>query len=115
MGATHAGGYGGGHGSGRPGVGRGGMGARPPRRGFDDNLPRAPHFPHVRDDHRHRHERDVLIPVGDGYPYYDEYPDEGYPPAEEPAPAERPSPRRHSGYCDVSNSYPQFCVWKDGP
>jgi hypothetical protein len=85
------------------------MGARPPRRAFDDNRPRARRLAHVRDDRGHRHEGEILTSV-DGYPYYDEYPD-AY--AEEPA--ERPSPARHSGYCDVSNSYPQFCVWKDGP
>jgi len=50
---------------------------------------------------------------GDPYWYgYDE--DYGY----DPRYSYAPSPRgyQHSGYCDVtSHSYPQFCVWKEGP
>jgi len=48
---------------------------------------------------------------GYGYPYDDGY---GYGYEEQEQHNPRGSP--HSGYCDVSShSFPQFCVWKEGP
>lgn len=60
---------------------------------------------------RHRHHDDGFLPGAYyGYPYYDDV--YGY--DEEEQYTRRGSP--HSGYCDVtSHSFPQFCVWKDGP
>ena len=41
-----------------------------------------------------------------GLPYY------GY----DPRYSYKPSPYPNGGHCDVSShSYPQYCVWKDGP
>ena len=45
-------------------------------------------------------------------PYYDTYVEPDDARAPRAAAAAGPS---HSGYCDVSGSYPQNCVWKDGP
>ena len=61
-----------------------------------------------------RHDRRHFFPYvagvpGDDWYWYDQ--DYGY---ESPGPYRRGA--QHSGYCDVSsNSYPQNCVWKEGP
>ena len=49
------------------------------------------------------------------YPYGDEYDlDYGYDPHYSYNPY--PSGYPNAGHCDVSShSYPQYCVWKDGP
>ena len=64
-------------------------------------------------DHRFahgHHGRRGFFPYFDTYPYDDED-DQHY--SYNPNPSGYP----HSGYCDVSprSSYPQYCVWKDGP
>jgi hypothetical protein len=66
-------------------------------------------FPHRRDDRRR------FFPYVAGVPYDDWYWDDrdyGDPYASDTS----PRGRQHSGYCDVSpHSYPQNCVWKEGP
>ena len=48
-------------------------------------------------------------------PYYDTYVEDDYERGAREAHG-RPAGVQHSGYCDVSShSYPQDCVWKDGP
>jgi hypothetical protein len=67
-------------------------------------------FSDPRSAHGRRHRRDFFPFLGgDPYWWYDQ--DYGY-----EAGYSYPRGYWHSGYCDVSpRSYPQDCVWKDGP
>ena len=69
-------------------------------------------------DHRFahgQHGRRGFFPYLGAYPYGDEYDlDYGYDPHYSYNPY--PSGYPNAGHCDVSShSYPQYCVWKDGP
>ena len=58
---------------------------------------------------RHRGRGFPIGYLGDPYWY-------GYDQDYEYEPGSYPGGYRHSGYCDVSpRSFPQDCVWKDGP
>jgi hypothetical protein len=110
--AVAAGGHGGGHmggfhGGGFHGGGR--VGAAFPRGGFGIGHFAGRHF----GGRRFAHGRHALGGFVYGDPFYDWYGyDQDY---EYPAGYGAPRRYRPSGYCDVSHTYPQYCVWKDGP
>jgi len=103
MAGSHAGGHVGGFGGGArlgSGVPRGGEfgGGRFVGRRFGDH----------RFGHGHRG-RGGFFPYVSAYPFYDEDDvDEGH------VPHHSYNPYPNGGHCDVSHSYPQTCVWKDG-
>jgi hypothetical protein len=103
--AGHVGGFGGG--------GRIGTGV-PRGREFGRGRFVGRRFGDHRFAHGH-HGRRGFFPYLYAYPYDDEYDlDYGYDPHYSYGP--NPTGYPHSGYCDVSpRSYPQYCVWKDGP
>jgi hypothetical protein len=79
---------------------------------FDDPFARTPFDDRAAHGRRH-HFSDFVngVPYGDWY-WYDE--DWGYDAREEAGPRRRGY--HHSGYCDVApHTFPQNCVWKEGP
>jgi len=105
-----AGGHVGGHVGGSGGGGHHGTGVR---RGGEFGGGRfvGRRFGDHRFAHGH-HGRRGFFPYFDAYPYDDAYDlDYGYDPH-----YSYPSGYPNGGHCDVSShSYPQYCVWKDGP